>query len=167
MIGSVDEAKGRKKTEIDHEPKSGSGKTHSLTAPATAHDAVKNCFRSRVFTANTGVTRIVAESLEGLFRSLLPHRRDCVSALVPGILTYETKSEGEIFVAVDEGILVKTGPDVLVSVRRALAGADLGRLRESVEKDFLSLDESEVNTRAVMEKLENGFIRRFAHFQHE
>jgi len=43
-----------------------------------------------------------------------------VAALAPGILIYETEVEGEVYVAVDEGVLVKTGPDVLVSVRRAL-----------------------------------------------
>jgi len=66
------------------------------------------------------VSRIVAETREGSF-GLLPHRLDCVAALAPGILTYETEADGEVFVAVDEGVLVKTGPDVLVSVRRAIS----------------------------------------------
>jgi hypothetical protein len=47
-----------------------------------------------------------------------------------GILTYEADGGGEVYVAVDEGVLVKTGPDVLVSVRRALGGTDLGQLRD-------------------------------------
>jgi F-type H+-transporting ATPase subunit epsilon len=41
-------------------------------------------------------------------------------------------------VAVDEGVLVKTGMDVLVSVRRAIGGTDLGQLHEAVEKEFLT-----------------------------
>ena len=45
--------------------------------------------------------------------------------------------------AVDEGVLIKTGPDVLVSVRRAIGGTDLGQLREAVEREFLTLDEHE------------------------
>ena len=69
--------------------------------------------------------------------------------------------------AVDEGVLVKTGPDVLVSVRRAIGGTDLGQLRASVEKEFLTLDEREQSVRSVMAKLESGFLRRFATFQHE
>ena len=40
---------------------------------------------------------------------------DCIAALVPGILIYQTEADGEVFVAVDEGVLVKTGPEVLVS----------------------------------------------------
>ena len=69
----------------------------------------------QVFAEKSGVSRIVMETTEGAY-GLLPQRLDCVAALVPGILTYETESEGEVFVAVDEGIMVKTGPDVLISV---------------------------------------------------
>jgi F-type H+-transporting ATPase subunit epsilon len=86
---------------------------------------------------------------------------------VPGILIYQTESEGEVLVAVDEGVLVKTGPDVLVSVRRAIGGTDLGQLRDAVEKEFLALDEHEQSVRRVVAKLETGFLRRFATFQHD
>ena len=120
----------------------------------------------QVFADKTGVSRIVAETPEGSF-GLLPHRLDCVAALAPGILTYETEADGEVFVAVDEGVLVKAGPDVLVSVRRALGGKDLGQLRDAVTKEFLTLDEHEQSVRVVMAKLETGFLRRFATFEHE
>jgi F-type H+-transporting ATPase subunit epsilon len=120
----------------------------------------------QVFADKTDVSRIVAETREGSF-GLLPHRLDCVAALTPGILTYQTAAEGEFFVAVDEGVLVKTGPDVLVSVRRATGGTDLGQLRESVEKEFLTLDDREQSVRQVVAKLETGFLRRFAALQHE
>ncbi|PZN78749.1 MAG: F0F1 ATP synthase subunit epsilon [Candidatus Methylumidiphilus alinenensis] len=120
----------------------------------------------KIFAEKTGVSRIVAETREGSF-GLLPHRLDCVAALAPGILLYETDTEGEVFLAVDEGVLVKAGPDVLVSVRQALGGTDLGRLRDAVEQEFLSLDEHEQSMRSVMAKLEAGFLRRFAGLQHE
>jgi len=120
----------------------------------------------QVFAEKTGVTRIVAESREGSF-GLLPHRLDCVAALAPGILTYETESDGEVFVAVDEGVLVKTGPDVLVSVRRALGGADLDQLREAVEREFLTLDEHEQSIRSVLAKMEGDLIRRMARLHHD
>ena len=120
----------------------------------------------QIFAEKTGVSRIVAETRAGSF-GILPHRLDCVAALAPGILIYETEADGELYVAVDEGVLVKTGSDVLVSVRRALGGTDLGQLRDAVEKEFLALDEREQNVRSVMAKLETGFLRRFAIFQHE
>ena len=120
----------------------------------------------QVFAEKAGVSRIVAETRSGSF-GFLPHRLDCVTALAPGVLIYETEAEGEVYVAVDEGVLVKTGSEVLVSVRRALGGKDLGQLRASVEREFMTLDERARNVRSVMAKLEAGFLRRFASLHHE
>ncbi|MHB8864248.1 MAG: F0F1 ATP synthase subunit epsilon [Pirellulaceae bacterium] len=120
----------------------------------------------QIFAEKAGVRRIVAETREGAF-GLLPQRLDCVAALVPGILAYETEAEGEAYVAVDEGILIKTGPEVLVSVRNAIGGTELDRLREAVEQEFLTLDEHEQIVRSVMARMESGLIRRLAKFHHE
>jgi F-type H+-transporting ATPase subunit epsilon len=120
----------------------------------------------QVFAEQTGVMRIVAETREGSF-GLLLHRLDCVAALVPGILIYQGESGGEVLVAVDEGVLVKTGADVLVSVRRAIGGTNLEQLHAAVEKEFLTLDENEQSVRTAVAKLETGFLRRFATLQHE
>lgn len=120
----------------------------------------------QVFTEKAEVTRIVAETSSGSF-GFLPQRLDCVAALVPGILVYETKADGEMFVALDEGILVKTGPDVLVSVRRAVVGNDLKKLHDLVAREFLVLDEHEQSVRSVMAKLEAGFMRRLMTLRHE
>jgi F-type H+-transporting ATPase subunit epsilon len=120
----------------------------------------------QVFADETGVSRIVAETRDGSF-GLLPHRLDCVAALMPGILVYQTEEAGEVFVAVDEGVLVKTGRDVLVSVRRAQAGMELGLLRGLVEREFLTVDEREQEVRSVMAKLETGLLRRLAALHHE
>jgi F-type H+-transporting ATPase subunit epsilon len=119
-----------------------------------------------IFAERTGVSRIVAESREGSF-GLLPHRLDCVAALVPGILIYQNEAEGEAYVAVDEGVLIKSGLDVLVSVRNAIGGTDLGQLHAAVEREFLNLDEREQDVRSVMARMESDFIRRLAEFHHE
>ncbi len=120
----------------------------------------------KVFAEKTGVVRIVAGTREGSF-GILPHRLDCAAALAPGILVFESEAEGEVFMAIDEGVLVKTGADVLVSVRNAIGGMDLGKLREAVEREFLNLDEQEKSLRSVLAKLESGLIRRFAEFHRE
>jgi F-type H+-transporting ATPase subunit epsilon len=120
----------------------------------------------QVFAEKTGVVRIVAETREGSF-GLSPHRLDCVAALAPGILTYQNEGEGEVYVAVDEGVLVKAGLDVLVSVRDAIAGTDLGRLHEAVDREFVHLNEREQSVRSVMAKMESDFISRLAEFHHE
>ena len=121
---------------------------------------------TRVFSVMENVTRIVAQGRHGSF-GLLPQRLDCVAALAPGILTYATEAAGEVYLAVDEGVLVKTGHQVLVSVRHAIGGADLGQLRQAVEREFIALDERQKTVRTVVAKLESGLIRRFAEFHHE
>jgi F-type H+-transporting ATPase subunit epsilon len=120
----------------------------------------------QVFAEKIGVSRIVAENGEGSF-GLLPHRLDCVAALVPGILAYQVEGEAEVYVAVDEGVLVKTCMNVLVSVRHAIGGTDLGQLHAAVDREFLKLDERERSARSVMATMESDFIRRFAELQRE
>ncbi len=120
----------------------------------------------QIFADRADVLRIVAQTRQGSF-GLLPQRLDCVAALVPGILIYETEAQGELCAAVDEGVLVKAGADVLISVRRAHGGTDLAQLRESVKQDFLVQDEQEQSLRQVMAKLESGFLHRLASFRHE
>jgi F-type H+-transporting ATPase subunit epsilon len=108
----------------------------------------------------------VAQTLQGSL-GLLPHRLDCAAALAPGILTYETAEEGEIYLAVAQGVLVKAGMDVLVSVRNAIGGKDLDMLHEAVKREFLTVDAQEKSVRQVLAKMEGGFIRRFMELQHE
>ena len=120
----------------------------------------------QVFADKSDVARLVVDTPEGSF-GFLPHRRDCVTALAPGILTYECAEGGEVYLAVDAGVLVKTGLDVIVSVRNAIGGTDLDQLRKAVEGDFKNLNERERDLRSVMTKMETGFIRRLAEFHHE
>ena len=134
--------------------------------PQPALMNLKVLLPSRIFAVKTGVSRIVAQTREGSF-GLLPHRLDCVAALAPGILMYEIEAEGEVYVAVDEGVLVKTDMDVHISVRNAIGGADLGQLHEAVEREFLKLEEGEETVRSVMAKMESDFIRRLAKLRHE
>lgn len=120
----------------------------------------------QVFLEKKDVSRIVAETSEGSL-GLLPHRLDFIAVLEPGIFVYENEAEGEVYLAVDKGIMIKTGMDVLVSVRNAIRGKELSQLREAVEKEFLTLDKREQNLRSVMTKLESGLIRRFVEFYHD
>ena len=131
----------------------------------TAFMRLRILLPSRVFGELEGVTRIVAKTQQGSF-GILPHRLDCVAALAPGIFLYATETAGEVYVAVDEGVLVKTGAEVLVSVRHAIGGADLGQLRQAVEREFLTLDEREKSVRTAVATLESGLIRRLAEFHH-
>lgn len=120
----------------------------------------------KVFAVKERVLNIVAETEKGSY-GFLPNRLDCIAPLVPGILMYKTTEAGETFVAVDQGILVKTGPEVVVSVRHAIGGVDLGSLESAVKQQFLDLDERERSVRGTMAKLESSFIRRYMELKHE
>src|ERR1700674_2277384 len=119
----------------------------------------------QIVVQQTDVSRIVAETREGSF-GLLPHRLDCVAALVPGILVYESKGVNASYMAVDEGVLVKSGAEVLISVRRAIGGANLRELHEAVKREFLLLEQREREVRAALSKMQAALLGRFAEYQH-
>jgi F-type H+-transporting ATPase subunit epsilon len=112
------------------------------------------------------VTKVTAEAENGSF-CILPQHIDFVAALVPGILSFEktpylnTGTDKENFLAVDEGILVKQGNEVMISIRKAVRGKNLGTLKQIVEEEFRILDEREKKTRSILAKLELDFARRF------
>jgi F-type H+-transporting ATPase subunit epsilon len=110
------------------------------------------------------VSKVIAEAHNGYF-CLLPKHVDFVTALVPGILSFEISGSREEYLAVDEGILVKCGEDVLVSARNAVRGPDLGQLRRTVSEKFEALGEHEQTARTAMAKIEAGFVRRFLEIQ--
>ncbi|ELC0660993.1 F0F1 ATP synthase subunit epsilon [Vibrio fluvialis] len=114
-----------------------------------------------IFASETNVSRIVIETITGSF-GLLPSRLDCVAALAPGLLYFVDKAQQEVFVALDEGVLIKTKCDVVISVRRAIRSQDLAHLQEAIKQQFLTQDVEEVALSAAMDKLEMGFMRRFA-----
>jgi F-type H+-transporting ATPase subunit epsilon len=119
---------------------------------------------SGVFASIASVTRIVVMTPAGSF-GILPRRLDCTTVLSPGLLSYSTASSGDIHLATDAGVLVKTGAEVVVCVRHAIAGADLGNLHRAVEQQFLNFSEQEKSTRTTLAKLESGLLRGFAELQ--
>jgi F-type H+-transporting ATPase subunit epsilon len=86
---------------------------------------------------------------------------------VPGVLSYEAKESGTVYVGIDQGVLVKAGAEVTVSVRRAIGGPNLGQLKDAVERDFLKLDEQERNVRNAVAKMESGLMGRMAEFEND
>ena len=109
------------------------------------------------------VSKVVAEAQDGSF-CLLPKHIDFAAALVPGILSFHT-AQGEQFVAVDEGVLVKQGADVRVSTRNAIRSDDLQGLKQAVRESLRRLDERERQARAALARLEADIVRGFAELQ--
>ena len=110
------------------------------------------------------VNKITAEGQNGFF-TLLPRHIDFVSALVPGILYFQSLAKEEKFIAINRGILVKCGQDIMVSCRQAVAGDNLRTLEKIVRQEFLILDEQEKKARSASARLEAGIIRRFIQWE--
>ncbi len=106
------------------------------------------------------VEKVTAEAADGFF-CLLPRHVDVVAALIPGILSYEIDGGSEQYAAVDEGILVKNGTEVTVSVRRGFLGGRLGEIRKRVEKEFMHRSKKEKKTHSAALRIEADLIRRF------
>jgi F-type H+-transporting ATPase subunit epsilon len=121
--------------------------------------------RLKVMTPNSVVVdqeviKVNAEAANGYF-CLLPRHADFVASLVPGILYYTLEDGTEEFLGVNEGALVKLGPDALVSVSNAVKGPNLGQLKRRIEEEFEHLDEQEKKVRSAVSKLEADLVRRF------
>lgn len=120
---------------------------------------------SRIFADEHGVAQVVVETTAGSL-GLLPHRLDCAAAVAPGILAYEEAGGATVYLALDAGVMVKTGDTVVISVRRAVGGAGLADLEAAVKRDFLRVGARERAVQTAMVKLEGGLIRHLAEFQH-
>jgi len=115
---------------------------------------------------NQPVTKILADGVHGCF-CILPRHTDFLTALAPGIMIFSDARENEIFFANDHGLLVKQGPDVFISARRAVQGSDLGSLRQTVHEQFELLDESDRVCQSAIASLEANFLRQFLEMQRE
>jgi F-type H+-transporting ATPase subunit epsilon len=106
------------------------------------------------------VAKVTAEAGNGSF-CMLPNHIDFVAALVPGLFSFETNDGVQMILAMDEGVLIKTGQEVLVSTRNAVQGQDMGKLKQVVEEQFQEMDEREKKARTAAAKLEADLVRRF------
>ena len=138
-----------------------------VTTPTSELDAM----RLRLLTPTDSllheeVTKVLAEAVNGQF-CLLPRHVDFVAALTPSILYYTLPQGNERFAAVDEGVIVKRGDDVLVSTFNAILGSDLERLQEAVAATVRELDEEERRARSALARLEAATMRRFLELERQ
>ncbi|NBC64200.1 MAG: F0F1 ATP synthase subunit epsilon [Bacteroidetes bacterium] len=105
------------------------------------------------------VDKVIAEGLDGAF-CLKPRHIDFVSALKPGILVYESDVK-EYYMAIDEGILVKCGQDVMVSVLNAIAATKLAELDKTVRDVFYKSEELNKATEFAMKSMEAELLLHF------
>jgi len=106
------------------------------------------------------VKKVVGEAKDGSF-CLLPAHIDFVTIMIPGIFYALTEEDQEIYLAINEGVLLKTGKDVTLATRNAVKGESLGSLKRQVEEDFKKVDQQDRKARQALQKLEADFVRRF------
>ncbi|HSL60012.1 MAG TPA: hypothetical protein VK866_19355 [Acidimicrobiales bacterium] len=124
--------------------------------------------RLRVFApgheaVDTVVERVAVQAVGGAF-TLLPRHVDIVAVLETGLLAYRPVGDGEVFVAVDGGTVVKVGDDVVVSTPAAVVG-DLAELRQLVDDICVAREEHESAARLALGRLEVDVIQRLVHLE--
>lgn len=107
----------------------------------------------------TKAGKIVAEAGNGYF-GLLPRHVDFVTALVPSIFTFWDENGDEIVIAIDRGLLVKFGENVLVSTRNAVRSEDIDELQTLIDETFDQFDDHDRTARSAVAKMEADLVRR-------
>ncbi len=103
--------------------------------------------------------KVSGESDRGSF-TLLPRHADGAMLLRPGLLSYVGEGGVEVFVAVDEGVLVKAGPEVRAACQRAVVAGELADARSALMRHLHERSEHERKTRSVLMALEADVLRR-------
>ena len=106
------------------------------------------------------VKKVVGEAKNGSF-CLLPAHIDFVTVMATGIFYTITEEGQEVYLAINEGVLLKTGKDVTLATRNAIQCENLGSLKRQVEEDFNRIDQQDRKARQALQKLEADFVRRF------
>ncbi len=106
------------------------------------------------------VKKVVGEAKNGSF-CLLPAHIDFVTIMVPGIFYTVTEDDQEIYIAINEGVLLKNGSEITLATRNATKGDSLGSLKRQVEEDFKRIDQQDRRANQALQKLEADFVRRF------
>ena|SRR3990167_10460941 len=105
------------------------------------------------------VVKVIGEDPDGSF-GILPKHIDFVTKIVPSILVF-TDDQGEGYIGVDEGILVKQQDVIQISVQAALESRNLGQLHNEMELLFRKQEEEEEQAGLETTKLELGIVKSF------
>jgi F-type H+-transporting ATPase subunit epsilon len=104
-----------------------------------------------------GVEGVTAGGFDGPF-TVLPRHADYAAAIRPSILSFRVNGH-EVFFGVDEGVLTKSGPRVVVSVRQAVKGSSLSDLKAQLAEERKSITNEERKARSALASLEGGLAK--------
>jgi F-type H+-transporting ATPase subunit epsilon len=106
------------------------------------------------------IRKITLETLDGYY-TLLPRHVDFVSALTAGIVTFLSEDNTEKYAACHQGIIVKKGDKITISVQNAVLGETLSELQELIKIEFKQREEQRKQLNTAMARLELGIMRGF------
>ncbi|MFW6286484.1 MAG: F0F1 ATP synthase subunit epsilon [Candidatus Sumerlaeota bacterium] len=111
------------------------------------------------------VLKVSAEGDAGGF-CLKPKHVDYCASLQPGLLWFVNTDGEEIFLAIDRGLLVKTGENVQVATGQTVRCEKLEDVEDAVANYIREKDEREQQAEMALEKMQADFVRRFAELEH-
>ncbi|MCQ2965786.1 MAG: F0F1 ATP synthase subunit epsilon [Alphaproteobacteria bacterium] len=114
------------------------------------------------------ISRIRFEAKDGS-RTFLPRHVDFVTAIAQGIVSYNPLKNGieqeEVFMACDEGILVKQADMVYLSVRRAVMNNSLEVLVKTIGEEFKKAEEERKISQTALARLEVNLTQGIMHLK--
>lgn len=112
------------------------------------------------------ISKITFETPNGYY-TLLPRHVDFISALNAGIITYRPDNEAEKYMACHQGVAVKKGNTITLSVQDAILGTTLPELQNLIKSEFKQNEEKRKELNTAMARLELGLVRGFRQLQGE
>lgn len=109
------------------------------------------------------VDKVTADGVDGS-RGFLPRHVDFVLPLKSGVLSCVKQDGGELFFAINQGVLIKKGIEVSVVTPKAVMAERIEDLPENVLQTFQKEDEHEKTSRKVVAQLETMLVREFIEF---
>lgn len=103
------------------------------------------------------VRKVTVDAQDGRY-TFLPRHIDFTTAIDAGICAFVGMAGEEAFLAVDTGILVKQGENVLLAAQRAVRG-ELGTLADTIVREYSQMDDQERKTRTALARLETDFTK--------
>ncbi|MBD3346649.1 MAG: F0F1 ATP synthase subunit epsilon [Chitinivibrionales bacterium] len=110
------------------------------------------------------IKKVTVETNNGRY-TLLPNHIDFITLVVPGIIDLEQENNSHVFIAADEGVLVKQKDNVWVSLRNAVKGGELGSLQTTVDEHYRTISEKEQKNRTSIARLERDMAQSIYEFE--
>lgn len=116
---------------------------------------------------NETILKLSVDGKEGNF-SIMPKHIDYISSFSDGIISYTDTNNAVNFLAVNQGVLVKTGRNIEISTFHVALGTDLKDLKNKVKELALKSEEIVETDKKInisLKKMEYTMLQRIMKFR--